>query len=424
MRGLMVGEEIDKNQATVSCPKCGTSNTPSANFCSNCSFAFNVGSDHPIISKYLLGDINKCTQVDPKDLNIGYSFYPKAGWKVDIDDPYLNLIDKDTLDRIQSFEKDLEHFAKERRINRSWTRESGSVYIDENGDSFDKKNNEWGDPVSHQLMLDFIDSPSANAWFTKIPSSLALEYISDPIQKNSITDNEGNTILLDKNTRDWLIVNKDAIAIRNRAKVLAELVVEYISTKPNKDNGSFKSWMSVGSGTALPTMQSAKYNNIEPDIYLVDISREAMNNVERLASEIGFTGNIHKIVKNILNPVSMTKLRDKLDETFSRPELIDAMGIFEYVGEHVGNSDPVVFLRSIYDMLLPGGRLIFGQMRSDRPNPDLTFGAVGWPYIVMRDPEEVLKIIDKSDIDLKTVKVYLPNDGVYGVYSIDKPEEH
>ncbi len=37
MRGLMVGEEIDKNQAAVSCPKCGTSNTPSANFCSNCS---------------------------------------------------------------------------------------------------------------------------------------------------------------------------------------------------------------------------------------------------------------------------------------------------------------------------------------------------------------------------------------------------
>jgi len=97
------------------------------------------------------------------------------------------------------------------------------------------------------------------------------------------------------------------------------------------------------------------------------------------------------------------------------------MGIFEYTG---GNSkrDPVSFLKSGYDMLYPGGRLIFGQMLDTRPNPDFTMGIIGWPYVQMRSPAEIMEIVVKAGISPKEVKMYFPTDGVYTVVSIDKPK--
>lgn len=50
MRGFTV-EGIDENQAIVPCPRCGTSNISSANFCGNCSLELNSVVDRPVVTK-------------------------------------------------------------------------------------------------------------------------------------------------------------------------------------------------------------------------------------------------------------------------------------------------------------------------------------------------------------------------------------
>jgi hypothetical protein len=75
-------------------------------------------------------------------------------------------------------------------------------------------------------------------------------------------------------------------------------------------------------------------------------------------------------------------------------------------------------------MLQPGGELVFGQMRDDRPLPDFTMGVLGWPYIVMRSPAEVMQIVQDAGIETRSAQLYVPDDGVYTVCSITKPTGH
>ena len=72
-------------------------------------------------------------------------------------------------------------------------------------------------------------------------------------------------------------------------------------------------------------------------------------------------------------------------------------------------------------MLHPGGKLVFGQMRSDRRVADFTMGVVSWPFIEMRSPAEFMDIIDKSGINPLDTTLFLPSDGVYTVGVISKP---
>ncbi|MGH7238343.1 MAG: hypothetical protein ACREGF_07450, partial [Candidatus Saccharimonadales bacterium] len=238
---------------------------------------------------------------------------------------------------------------------------------------------------------------------------------------DTITDIKGEEFLLDDTARRWLINGTDARAIRNRGTVLAELVKGFIEDKNCPDLRP--KWMSVACGTALPSMKAAIHAGITPDLALVDISQTAMAATEELAAEIGYTGSITKHFKNIFKSKDMAELRDFLGSNGDRPQIIDLMGIFEYVGKHI-RANPVNFLRANYDMLRPGGQLIFGQMRDDRPCQDFTMGVIGWPFIVMRSPKQVLEIVDKAGIPTISAKLYLPEDGVYTICSIQKPDGH
>ena len=374
-------------------------------------------SDLGLYEKYKLGTINSVTKLEPSSLNIPEGIAPEVAYHVEVEDPYVKAFDPEMVATVEMHEDMVNTYARRRRIAGKWQRAVGTAYIDDDGEEHTKQ--EWGDPVSHQKVYGELDSQGLYAWNSLIPSAIALTYLSDPLAPDFIKDAKGNVICeFDPMARLWLSANTDARAIRNRGTIMADIVKSYI-LDGGVDANQLK-WMSVACGTALPAMKAAVHAGITPELTLVDFDHDSMNATEDLAMEIGFMGEITKHRINIFDAGQMAKLRTFLGDNGDRPRIIDLMGIFEYTGNDLG-VDPASFLRSNYDMLHPGGKLIFGQMRADRPRPDFTMGVVRWPYVAMRSPAEVMKIIQQAGIDTKTTKLYLPNDGVYTICEIEKP---
>lgn len=369
--------------------------------------------------------IGKISEIESLDLPIeliSKDLAPLSINKVKVSDPYVERYSSEEISEVRNIEQFVDNIARKRREIGKWERKASTVYFDENNEPQQKRG--WGDPVSRSIFFnDILNNPAINAWRTKIPSAAALLDLSEPFSDGFITDRKGNEVLKDENTKKWLSLCIDAVAIRSRATVMASAVKEFIENNQfrNSSQTSNLRWMSIACGTALPAMKAAQSSGIQPELFLVDLDKNALKTTEQLAETIGFDGLLkQKDNINIFLANEMAQLRSELMQNGGRPLLIDLLGIFEYTGNNIG-VDPIKFLRSNYDMLQPGGRLIFGQMRSDRPVPDFTMGVVSWPYIETRSLIDFLDIIKQADIPLKKTTLYLPDDGVYFVGVIDKP---
>lgn len=370
---------------------------------------------------YQLGDIIASRLLDARQFGIEPGHAPEAIYEVDVFDPYVAEYSLETAREVRAVELEANDFAKDRRENGLWIRQDGTVYFDEFGNEKEKKG--WGDPVARRKFFADLDSPAINAWRSKIPSARALADLSDPLSKDTVIDNRGHTVPMDATAHKWLTLCTDAVAIRSRGSVMASAVKEFIDDQrlTNGEKVHSLKWMSIACGTALTAMKAAKHADIRPDMLLVDLDKNALQATKDLADEIGFDGAMaQRSDVNIFVPTEMAKLRQELGSNGDRPMLIDLMGIFEYTGNNLG-VDPVQFLRSVYDMLHPGGRLIFGQMRDDRPVADFTMGVVSWPYVEMRSPKGFMQVIEDAGIPVAATKLYLPTDNVYTVGVIDKP---
>lgn len=380
--------------------------------------------DKEPVERYKLGVIENVQQSTPEEFGISRELAPGAIYKVEVSDPYVQELDPELLTYVKAREDQADAHARERREAGKWERQAGTAYIDSEGNTRDKRR-AWGDPVAHKEFFDELSSDALKQWLSHIPSANALTILSDPQSLETVTGRNGKvTVDADEMAKLWLTGCTDALAIRNRGTVMAELVNAYVDEATKKgeiDKSHALKWMSVACGTALPAMKAALKAGINPEMLLVDIDESALESTQKLGEEIGYKGTLEQHKTNIFSPEDMAELRTFLGDNGGRPRIIDLMGIFEYTGEHTG-IDPATFLRSNYDMLHPGGRLVLGQMRDDRPNPDFTMGVVGWPFIVMRSPSEVMQVIKEAGIPLESAKLYVPEDGVYTVCAIDKPE--
>lgn len=372
---------------------------------------------------FRLGTITKVESIAPSDIGIEEALAPKEVEKVTVSDPYVEQWSSEVRADVAAEESRADTFARNRREAGRWERKPRTAYYDEAGNLVDRtKKRGWGDPVSRNRFFGRLDSPGINAWRRLIPSARALGYLSDPNTHNVVLDFEGQVVTeMDEKARMWLSLCSDAVGIRSRATVMAEAVDEYVQEKQEAGkNPNDLRWLSIACGTALPSMKAATRAGIAPSLLLADLDDGAMSATVELGKEVGFKGTIQENHVNIFDANEMAKFRDELEKNGGLPDLIDAMGIFEYTGDNLG-IDSVVFLRSMYDMLAPGGRLVFGQMRSDRPNPDFTMGVVSWPYVEMRSPRGFMEIIEKAGIPVRETRLYLPDDGAYTVGTIDKP---
>jgi SAM-dependent methyltransferase len=362
-----------------------------------------------------LGEIHDVRDVDPAVIGIPEVLRPNAVFQVELTDPYVEQFGPEEVLRVKTHELESDYLARQRREAGLWERKPHTVYYDLNGNPVEKHT--WGDPEGAAAkFFGELGSPAIDAWKTNIPSAKALKYLSDPNSNQFVEAKDGTSVPMDETGRLWLSLCTDAIGIRSRATVMAEVVKQHAEDNADRE----LHWLSVGCGTALPTMKAATYAGIKPHLDLVDLDTSAMNETEELAGQIGFDGEFTKHRSFIFDPRNIYKIGAKLGAEGRRPDLIDLMGIFEYTGDNIEVSS-VEFLKAIYDILAPGGRLVFGQMRSDRPVPDFTMGTVGWDYVEMRSPAEFLAVIEEAGIPLDRTKLFLPEDGVYTVGVIDKP---
>lgn len=339
---------------------------------------------------------------------------------VNVQDPYVEAWSpSDRLD-VTAIETDLDRHAHERRLAGKWERRPGTAYALDSGDTCVSELSGWGDPVASTRFYELLDSPAVSAWRTLIPSAAALSYLADPWYSNHVHTADGDVPIDDVARRMFSLVT-DAVAIRSRASLMAELVkFTAINGSEREGQSTPLRWMSVACGTALPVVTAAAHVGIRPNLLLLDFDIEALKQATQLAESVRFRGQIDKRRMNIFDLAAMEALRLELAELDALPHLIDVMGIFEYTGSNLG-VDPVAFLRSVWQILRPGGIMILGQMLDTRPLPDFTMGVVPWPYVEMRSLRELLAITTEAGIPLTCTDVYLPRDGVYAVLHVRKP---
>jgi hypothetical protein len=374
--------------------------------------------------RYRLGEISGFRKVNPEDMGVEGINMPRAITMVSIKDPYVEIYNAANRWNVQYQETLYNGLATKARESGEWTQRPGKAYI------FDAEGTAYGvfatgsKSLTRAFFSEYLHSNALVQWRSLIPTAEALIYLSDPQSVDNVVGRDGTTVPMDKTAKMWLTLCSDARGMRSRATVMSYIGREF-AERDIAWSRRLVYWMSAASGTALPTMQAALAAGIADRISfdLVEQDKRSLALVSQIAKDIGFQASKH-ITKhtetNVFDPRQMCVLKRSLIANNRRPTLVDALGIFEYANSMTG-IDPVMFARSLYDMVAPGGRLIIGQMRDDRPNPDFTFGVVGWPFVSMRSVNDILRVIREAEIPLDKTDVYLPQDGVYSVVSIDKP---
>jgi hypothetical protein len=381
--------------------------------------------------RFRLGEIYAEKELAPSEVGIPDELAPRLIRQVEVSDPYLwdlAVRKPEAIEDMRRIENETEQMAARRLEAGLWKRSPKTAYFNEQGEEVQKDAGEFGDPVTADWLFtspEGLNSPLLKKWKKLIPSAKALMYLSDPTGVTELVTAEGERIDIpeDDPARERWITCVEAVNIRGRAVVMSEKVVEYVEQHPEKRE--YLRWMSVACGTALPAMQGAIRAEVKTsDLSLLDLDKDAMDSTMALAAEIHYSGSISQRRLNIFNPKRMAALREELTagDVDMRPDVVDAMGIFEYTGEELG-VDPVEFLRSVWGLLKPGGRLIFGQMDKNRPVPNFTMGGIQWPYVSMRSPAEVMKMMKEAGIPLDRVTLTMQENGVYMVLTGDKPEE-
>lgn len=368
------------------------------------------------LPKFELGQVQ---DIKPIEVDLPDGLQPGSIRIANVYEPYSELVPEARRKEIIEEEIALDEMSRKAKENGEWDRAPGLAY---NLNGKDRKVSGHG-----PAMESFYGSKSKifQDWGElAIPSAFALSALAHPVVGQEVLGSQGQILgALDEHSAEWFAYGTDGIAIRTRAAVLAHLVSESLNDNPELGNGP---WMSVACGTAIPTLQVARANDVKPPLTLVDSDRSVLDGVTRMAEELGIGNGFDKVVGNVFDEAFMgEKLQHHMREKWGQKvKIADGMGIFEYIGSQLAmlGVDTKVedFLRWNYDLLADDGRFIFGQMLDSRPRPDFTFGAVGWPFVVTRSLQEIMQTVVKAGIDPKNSHVVLSNPGVYAVVAVDK----
>lgn len=319
---------------------------------------------------------------------------------------------------MEAQEREFAERARERRLSLQWHRRPGIAY-DQRGNAVQSPLRGWGDSHPEDGTKSTFRAHMGGAyeaWRSHVPSAEALRFLSGPYGADSIRHRRtGEDVPIDENMRHWMIACSDAVGIRSRAAIMAHIVSSHCAAA-----GHFE-WLSVACGTALPVFQTAEQlgDGFSATMTLLDFDVASLQSAVALHGWFGVRGRIATVAGNVFDPAVLGG---------HRADFVDAMGIFEYIGDplielqrQLGiDTGPSQFLRACYDAARE--RLVFGQMLTDRPNPDWTMGVIGWPYVEMRTIPEVVQIVREAGIPTSELTIYVPDlDPVYAVYAIQRP---
>jgi hypothetical protein len=273
-----------------------------------------------------------------------------------------------------------------------------------------------GNPATASLIERY---PGFGHWLNLVPTAAALEPLYDPSAENL-----PNGRPIDVGTRKWFCNIADGRGIRSRAAALQHLLAQ--------DQHQDPKWLSLASGAARPVIESAvakRDTAEEPTVDLIDLDRNALKAARERATHHGLL-QLHTHRANVLRPSGIRAHKvEKLSYS-----IVDAVGLLEYLraddwgyryrgvvrGHRRAMAGAITFLRNAYELVRPGGLLIFGNMLDSHPELAFTLNVVQWPHIQPRSIHEVKDIVAKADL-AGEAEVHLPDDGVYALYVIRRP---
>lgn len=282
--------------------------------------------------------------------------------------------------------------------------------------------------------------PGVEDWLELIPTAAALDLLYDP----SI-ERLANGKPVSPAVRDWACNILDAHGIRSRGEIVQDIL-----TKQAIDQASLgateQQWVSLACGAAQPVCQALRHikesGNPTPRVTLVDLDRSALRAAQTYAQAMKVKQSIDVRCMNILRPqglalpavdaqtnVAARALRRRVGLEGAAYDAVDAVGILEYVPEALSDESPTAlqvnaatFLANAAQLVKSGGLLLVGNMRDTHPQLGFTLNVVQWPHIQPRSIETMQRIVEVAGLGDWRVDVYCPDDGVYAVYAMRRPE--
>lgn len=282
--------------------------------------------------------------------------------------------------------------------------------------------------------------PGVEDWLELIPTASALDLLYDP----SI-ERLANGKPVSPAVRDCACNILDAHGIRSRGEIV-QAILERHGIDQASLGATEQQWVSLACGAAQPVCQALRHikenGHAVPRVTLVDLDRSALRAAKTYAQAMKVKQSIDVRCMNILCPqgvvlpavnaqtnVAARALRRQAGLEVATYDAVDAVGILEYVPEVLlGKSSTVLqvnaatFLANAAQLVKPGGLLLVGNMRDTHPQLGFTLNVVQWPHIQPRSIETMQRIVEVAGLGDWRVDVYCPDDGVYAVYAMRRPE--
>lgn len=262
----------------------------------------------------------------------------------------------------------------------------------------------------------FAAAPSLKVWREKlVPTAMALTSLYEPEAPNLPTGDP-----IDEKSRSYFLHSVDAVGIRSRAAIMADLAAGRVS-----DDGSATRWTSIACGAAIPVLDAVgRHAYADVRLTLVDLDPRALEHAAAKAGERGLVESVHfeLLKRNVIKDLIVT---DNLVRELGAESqhLVDMLGIFEYIHtDYDGFKSAAAFLANAFRLVAPGGALVAANMLDTHPQLHFIQRGIGWPRVFPRSLDQIHGIVVDAGIDPDWVTVRIAEDGVYAVFEIAKPD--
>lgn len=244
----------------------------------------------------------------------------------------------------------------------------------------------------------------------------------------------------------------DAIAVRLRAEVATDLIVEHAKGRTDQRGEYNITSLACGAAgpmlTMVPRLQQSGVD--VGKVSLVDWDVMALATAKSLAETEGLSDLVELKRQDLL--------RSDLTSAVKNADVVDLLGLFEYFPDsidagsamHEGISKKLKalrpgaemsalaggliklagkpikyplasnFLREVGRGMKPGSAIVFGNMLKDRHHQTM-FNQV-WPTLFQRTVSEVIELVESAGFPKECLEVRVAKDGVYSVYKLTIPE--
>jgi hypothetical protein len=194
----------------------------------------------------------------------------------------------------------------------------------------------------------------------------------------------------------WALDQPAARAVRNRRRLVRQFIERVGEAFPADE----LSVASLGSGPAAEIFDILPTDRVR--FHLIDIDDEALSFVQHKLAAAGALERVSlirgNIIKMALGRVSLVP---------HRQHGFYSLGLIDYLDDQL----VVRLLDRLHDQLLPGGRLMLGNFRTDHPNAAFFLHALDWP-LILRSGDHLMDLVGRSRFAHSAVTIGAESEGV------------